>query len=51
MSGGKMMELKDGAMMMKDGKMVIMEGSKWVPMTKTMTCTDGCKVMTNGEVI
>jgi PBP1b-binding outer membrane lipoprotein LpoB len=51
MSGGSMMQMKDGAMMMKDGKMMMMTNGKMEAMTKTMTCTDGCKVMTNGQVV
>ncbi len=51
MSGGSMMEMKDGVMMMKDGKMMMMNAGKWEAMTKTVTCTDGCKVMTNGQVV
>ena len=42
---------KDGMMMMKDAKMMMMKDGKWMPVTSTMTCTDGCKVMTNGEVM
>ncbi len=41
---------KDGTMTMKDGKMMVMKAGAWVAMTETMTCTDGCKVMVNGEV-
>ena len=42
---------KEGIMTMKDGKMMEMKDGKWVAMDKTMMCTDGCKVMTNGEVM
>ncbi|MEO6488730.1 MAG: DUF6799 domain-containing protein [Ferruginibacter sp.] len=43
--------MKEGMMTMKDGKMMMMDGGKMMPMTKTMTCTDGCKVMMTGEVM
>ena len=42
---------KDGMMTMKDGKMMMMKDGKWMAMTETMTCTDGCKVMANGDVM
>ncbi len=45
------MMMKDGMMTMKDGKMMMMDGGKMMPMTTTITCTDGCKVMMNGEVM
>ena len=41
---------KEGTMMMKDHKMMIMKNGSWEEMKETMTCTDGCKVMTNGDV-
>jgi Domain of unknown function (DUF6799) len=44
-------ETPDGIMMMKDGKMMIMNGGTWILMDSTITCTDGCKVMSTGEVI
>jgi len=41
---------KEGTMMMKDRKMMVMKNGSWEEMKETMTCTDGCKVMTNGDV-
>jgi hypothetical protein len=41
---------KDGTMMMKDGKMIVMKNGSWEEMKETMTRTDGCKVITNGDV-
>ena len=38
-------------MTMKDGKMMVMKDGKWVSMDQQMTCTDGCKVKPNGEVV
>ena len=43
--------MKEGMMTMKDGKMMVMKDGNWMAMDKTMTCTDGCKVMPNGEMI
>ena len=42
--------MKDGMMTMKDGKMMVMKNGAWGKMEKAMTCTNGCKVMPNGEV-
>jgi hypothetical protein len=43
--------MKEGMMTMKDGKMMVMKDGNWMAMDKTMTCTDGCKMMPNGEMI
>ena len=43
------MKMKDGVMM-KDGKAMLCKGKKCTPLTKTYTCTDGCKVSTDGTV-
>lgn len=40
---------KEGVMM-KDGKAIVCKGNKCKPLTKTYTCTDGCKVSTDGTV-
>jgi hypothetical protein len=37
-------------MVMKDGKMMMMKNESWEETKETMTCSDGCKVMTNGDV-
>lgn len=42
---------QEGTMAMTEGKMMIMKDGKWEKMNKTMTCTDGCKVTTSGDVI
>lgn len=42
--------IKDGMMTMKDAKMMVMKNGNWEKMEKAMTCTNGCKVMPNGEV-
>ncbi|HEV8080376.1 MAG TPA: DUF6799 domain-containing protein [Chitinophagaceae bacterium] len=42
---------EEGLMTMKDGKMMMMKDGNWVAMDKTITCTDGCKVMTDGHVM
>lgn len=42
---------KEGMMTMKDGKMMEMNDGKWVAMDKIVSCSDGCKVMPNGEVV
>lgn len=34
--------------MMKNGKMMVMQGGKAMPMTETMTTTDGCKILPDG---
>jgi hypothetical protein len=41
--------VKDGVMM-KDGKAILCKGKKCVALTKTYTCTDGCKVSPDGTV-
>ena len=43
------MKMKDGVMM-KDGRAMLCKGKKCTPLTKTYTCTDGCKVSTDGTV-
>jgi len=48
---GSMYTPSEGTMTMKDGKMMEMKNGNWVAMDKTITCTDGCKVMTTGEVV
>ena len=40
----------DHCVMMKDGKMMKKMHGKTMPMTKSMTMTNGTKVMTNGSV-
>jgi len=42
--------IKDGVMMMKDGKMMVMKNASWEQMTKNVTCTNGIKVSTKGEM-
>lgn len=42
--------MKDGVMTMKDGKMMVMKNGSWEAMTEDVTCTNGVKVKTNGEV-
>ena len=37
------MKMKDGVMM-KDGKAMLCKGKKCMPLAKTYTCSDGCKV-------
>ena len=43
------MGMKAGVMMMDD-KAMLCSKSKCTPLTKTYTCTDGCKVTTDGTV-
>ena len=43
------MKMKAG-LMMKDGKAMLCNGKKCTPLTKTYTCTDGCKISTDGTV-
>lgn len=43
------MKMKDGVMM-SDNKVMLCKGSKCTPLTETYTCTDGCKVSTDGTV-
>ena len=38
-------------MMMKDGKMMVKKDGKTMPMTETMTLSNGDKVMTDGTVM
>ena len=42
---------QEGTMTMKEGKMMVMKDGGWVKMEKTITCTDGCKVMPSGQVV
>jgi hypothetical protein len=43
------MKMKDGVMM-KDGKAMLCNKKKCTLLTKAYTCTDGCKVSTDGTV-
>ena len=43
------MKMKDGVMMM-DSKMMLCKDNKCTSLTETYTCTDGCKVSTDGTV-
>jgi hypothetical protein len=42
--------MKDGVMAMRDGKMMVMKNGSWEQMKETVTCTNGVKVKTNGEI-
>lgn len=48
------MEMKDGAMkdgvMMMDNKAMLCSKDKCTPLSTTYTCTDGCKVSTDGTI-
>ena len=43
--------MHEGMMTMREGKVVEMKNGQWVAIDKTVTCTDGCKVMPNGDVV
>ena len=43
------MKMKDGVMM-SDNKVMLCKHSKCTPLTETYTCTDGCKVSTDGTI-
>ena len=43
------MKMKAGVMMM-DNKAMLCSKGKCTPLTKTYTCTDGCKVSTDGTI-
>ena len=43
------MKMKDGVMM-SDNKTMLCKDSKCTPLTETYTCTDGCKVSTDGTI-
>lgn len=43
------MKMKDGVMM-SDNKVMLCKDNKCTPLTETYTCTDGCKVSTDGTV-
>lgn len=43
------MKMKDGVMM-KDNKVMLCKGKKCTPLTTTYSCSDGCKVSTDGTV-
>lgn len=43
------MKMKDGVMM-SDNKVMLCKDSKCTPLTETYTCTDGCKVSTDGTI-
>lgn len=43
--------MQEGTMTMKGGKMMVMTNGAWAAMDKTMTCTNGCKVMTDGHMV
>ncbi len=43
------MEMKDGVMIV-DNKAMLCSKSKCTPLTETYTCTDGCKVSTDGTI-
>ncbi len=43
------MKMKDGVMMV-DNKTMLCSKNKCTPLTKTYTCSDGCKVSTDGTV-
>ncbi len=46
-----MSPLNDGTVGMRMGRMMIAHGGKWEVMSQPSTCSDGCQVMTNGQVI
>lgn len=43
------MKMKDGVMMV-DNKAMLCKDTKCKPLTKTYTCSDGCKVSTDGTI-
>ena len=43
------MKMKDGVMMV-DNKTILCSKSKCTPLTETYTCSDGCKVSTDGTI-
>ena len=43
------MKMNDGVMM-KGGKAMLCKGRSCTPLTKTYTCTDGCKVSADGTI-
>ena len=49
MNGKHKMGMKAGVMMM-DNKAMLCTKSKCTPLTKTYSCSDGCKVSTDGTV-
>jgi len=46
-----MSPLNDGTVGMRMGRMMIAHDGKWEVMSQPSTCSDGCQVMTNGQVI
>jgi hypothetical protein len=46
---GKKMEMKNGVMIV-DNKAMLCSNYKCTPLTETYTCTDGCKVSTDGTI-
>lgn len=46
-----MSPMNDGTVGMRMGRMMIAHGGKWEVMSEPSTCSDGCQVMTNGQVI
>ena len=42
--------MDEGMMIMFGGKMMINKNKRTIPMTETVTCSDGCKVHPNGKV-
>lgn len=43
--------MDEGMMIMFGGHMMINKNKRTLPMTEAVTCTDGCKVNPNGEVV
>jgi len=41
----------EGTVGMRQGKMMMVHDSGWKLMTETVSCSDGCRVMPNGEVV
>ncbi|MEO6905811.1 MAG: DUF6799 domain-containing protein [Ginsengibacter sp.] len=46
-----MSPMAEGTVGMRVGKMMVMRSGEWKIMSQPVTCSDGCKVMPNGEVI
>ena len=42
--------MKDGVMTLKDGKLMVMKNGSWQAATEDVTCTNGVKVTTRGEM-
>src|SRR6187551_950163 len=46
-----MSPLADGTVGMRQGKMMVANSGEWKIMSQAVTCSDGCKVLPNGQVI